>query len=61
VAEIGRDGGDVADADVVLVAVPSGAIAEALANVSGLQGKIALDAKNTSRASARCSTRSRIR
>ena len=46
VTEIGRDGGDVADADVVLVAVPSGVIADALANVSGLQGKIALDATN---------------
>ena len=46
VTEIGKDGGDVADADVVLVAVPSGVIADALANVSGLQGKIALDATN---------------
>lgn len=46
VTEIGRDGGDVDDADVVLVAVPSTAIADALANVSGLQGKIALDATN---------------
>jgi 8-hydroxy-5-deazaflavin:NADPH oxidoreductase len=46
VTEIGRDGGDVTDADVVLVAVPSAEIADALANVSGLQGKITLDATN---------------
>jgi 8-hydroxy-5-deazaflavin:NADPH oxidoreductase len=43
---LGHDGGDAADAEVVLVAVPSGAIAEALAKVTGLEGKIALDATN---------------
>jgi 8-hydroxy-5-deazaflavin:NADPH oxidoreductase len=42
----GRVGGNAADADVVLVAVPSGAIAEALAKVSGLQGKPTIDATN---------------
>jgi predicted dinucleotide-binding enzyme len=46
VTRIGRDGGDATDADVVLVAVPSGAIADALSKVSGLQGKTAIDATN---------------
>jgi 8-hydroxy-5-deazaflavin:NADPH oxidoreductase len=46
VTELGRDGGDAADADVVLVAVPSGSISDALGNVSGLQGKIAIDTAN---------------
>ena len=43
---LGRDGGDASDADVILVAVPSGSISEALARVSGLEGKIAIDAAN---------------
>lgn len=43
---LGRDGGDVSDADVVLVAVPSGAIADALTKVSGLAGKTVVDATN---------------
>jgi 8-hydroxy-5-deazaflavin:NADPH oxidoreductase len=46
VTELGREGGDAADADVVLVAVPSGAVSEALGKVSGLDGKIAIDAAN---------------
>jgi 8-hydroxy-5-deazaflavin:NADPH oxidoreductase len=46
VTELGRDGGDAADADVVLVAVPSGVIAEALAKVTGLDGKVTIDATN---------------
>jgi predicted dinucleotide-binding enzyme len=46
VNRIGRDGGDAADADAVLVAVPSDQIAEALGKVSGLEGKIAIDATN---------------
>jgi 8-hydroxy-5-deazaflavin:NADPH oxidoreductase len=46
VTEIGRDGGDASDADAVLVAVPSDAIADALAKVSGLEGKVAIDATN---------------
>jgi predicted dinucleotide-binding enzyme len=46
VTTLGRDGGDAADADVVLVAVPSGSISEALANVTGLDGKIAIDTAN---------------
>ena len=46
VTMLGRDGGDASDADVVLVAVPSGSLSEALGNVSGLEGKIAIDANN---------------
>jgi hypothetical protein len=46
VTALGRGGGDVAAADVVLVAVPSGSVSEALADVSGLEGTIAIDATN---------------
>src|SRR2546430_9870382 len=46
VQELGRDGGDASCADVVLVAVPSGAIADALGKVSGVEGKVAIDATN---------------
>jgi 8-hydroxy-5-deazaflavin:NADPH oxidoreductase len=46
VQELGRDGGDASSADAVLVAVPSGAIADALGKVSGLQGKVVVDATN---------------
>jgi 8-hydroxy-5-deazaflavin:NADPH oxidoreductase len=46
VTALGREGGDAADAEVVLVAVPGGQIAEALAKVSGLDGQIAIDATN---------------
>jgi len=46
VTTLGRDGGDASGADVVLVAVPSGSISEALGKVSGLEGKIAIDAAN---------------
>jgi predicted dinucleotide-binding enzyme len=43
---IGQEGGDVSEAEVVVVAVPGGAIAEALANVRGLEGKTVIDATN---------------
>jgi predicted dinucleotide-binding enzyme len=46
VTQLGRDGGDASDADVVLVAVPSGSISDALGWVTGLEGKIAVDATN---------------
>ncbi len=46
VTELGRDGGDASDADVVLVAVPSGSIGEALGKVSDVEGKTAIDATN---------------
>ena len=49
VTEIGRDGGDATDADVLLVAVPAPAIAEALAAVSGIEGKVTIDATNAFR------------
>jgi 8-hydroxy-5-deazaflavin:NADPH oxidoreductase len=43
---LGRDGGDASEADAILVAVPSGAIADALGKVSGIDGKPAIDATN---------------
>jgi len=46
VRRIGREGGDVSDAEVVLVAVPGGTIAEALDNVGGIEGKTVIDATN---------------
>ena len=46
VTMLGRGGGDASDADVVLVAVPAGAIADALDSVTGLEGKVAIDATN---------------
>ena len=46
VARLGREGGDVSDADVVLVAVPGGAIVDALDNVTGIDGKTVIDATN---------------
>ena len=49
VTEIGRDGGDASDADVLLVAVPSGEIANALARVTGIDGKVTIDATNAFR------------
>lgn len=49
VTTLGRDGGDASDADVVLVAVMSDAITDALGKVTGLEGKIAIDATNAFR------------
>jgi len=46
VDELGRDGGDASDADAVLVAVPGAMISPALSGVTGLEGKIAIDATN---------------
>lgn len=46
VTRLGHEGGDVADADVVLVAVPGGAVEEALAAITGLPGKTVIDATN---------------
>ena len=46
VTELGREGGDAAGADVVLLAVPGEVVPDALANVTGLRGKIVLDATN---------------
>jgi predicted dinucleotide-binding enzyme len=46
VTTLGRDGGDASGADVIVVAVPGGAIAEALAKVDGIAGKTAIDLTN---------------
>src|SRR5438309_5668552 len=46
VTRIGKDGGDVSDAEAVLVAVPGGAVAAALDNVQGIEGKTVIDATN---------------
>src|SRR5216684_5223424 len=47
VTALGRKGGEAADADVVLVAVPSTSIADALGKVRGLRGQVTIDATNT--------------
>jgi hypothetical protein len=46
VTQIGRDGGNASDADVVLLAVPSPVVPDALAAVTGLDGKVIFDATN---------------
>jgi len=46
VTRLGRDGGDVSDADVVLVAVPGGAIADAFDRLREFEGKTMIDATN---------------
>jgi predicted dinucleotide-binding enzyme len=46
VTTLGREGGDASNAEVVLVAVPGSEIADALAKIAGLDGKIAIDATN---------------
>jgi 8-hydroxy-5-deazaflavin:NADPH oxidoreductase len=46
VTRIGREGGDIADVEAVVVAVPGGAIPEALDNVQGIEGKTVIDATN---------------
>jgi 8-hydroxy-5-deazaflavin:NADPH oxidoreductase len=46
VTAVGRDGGDATDAEVVVVAVPSGQRADALGRVAGLAGKVAIDTTN---------------
>jgi hypothetical protein len=46
VTTLGSEGGDALDADVVVVAVPSGALSDALGKVSGLDGKTTIDTVN---------------
>jgi predicted dinucleotide-binding enzyme len=46
VQELGKDGGDASNADAVFVAVPSGVIGDALGKVTGLEGKVVIDATN---------------
>jgi 8-hydroxy-5-deazaflavin:NADPH oxidoreductase len=46
ITRLGREGGDASDAEVVVVAVPGGAIADALDRVTGLDGMTVIDATN---------------
>jgi len=46
VTRLGHDGGDVGHADVVLIAVPGKAVAEAIGKLSGIRGKTVIDATN---------------
>ena len=46
VTRMGREAGDVSGADVVLLAVPGGAVAEAMRKLRGLEGKTFIDATN---------------
>jgi 8-hydroxy-5-deazaflavin:NADPH oxidoreductase len=46
VTRIGRDGGDVSDADAVLIAVPGPAVPDALGKLTGLERKLVIDATN---------------
>lgn len=46
VTRLGRDGGDVSGADVVLVAIPGGAVGEAFGRLTGIEGKIVIDLSN---------------
>ncbi|MFZ0043997.1 MAG: hypothetical protein WAK93_21990 [Solirubrobacteraceae bacterium] len=46
VTAIGREGGDVSNADAVFIAVPGPAVDEALVGIQGLGGKTVIDATN---------------
>jgi 8-hydroxy-5-deazaflavin:NADPH oxidoreductase len=46
VTRFGRDGGDVSDAEVVLIAIPGGEVAPGLGRLSGLESKTVIDATN---------------
>jgi 8-hydroxy-5-deazaflavin:NADPH oxidoreductase len=46
VTRLGRDGGDLSAAEAVLLALPGGAVADALGKVRGLGGKTVIDATN---------------
>jgi 8-hydroxy-5-deazaflavin:NADPH oxidoreductase len=46
VQRIGSEGGDVSDADVVLIAIPGPAVPAVFETVSGLSGKTVIDATN---------------
>src|SRR5215475_839537 len=46
VTRLGREGGDASDADAVLLAVPGSSVGDALGKVSGLEGKVVIDATN---------------
>jgi prephenate dehydrogenase len=61
VTALGRDGGDASGADAVLVAVPSGAIAEALGRVSGLEARSRSTPRTRSAVATRRTSRWRTR
>jgi predicted dinucleotide-binding enzyme len=46
VTRIGRDGGDVAGAEAILMAVPGGAVGAALDGLTGIEGRTVIDATN---------------
>lgn len=46
ITRIGRDGGDVSETDVVLLAMPGAAIQAALEGLRGIEGKTVIDATN---------------
>jgi predicted dinucleotide-binding enzyme len=46
VQRIGSDGGDVSDAEAVLLALPGAAVASVFETVNGLEGKTVIDATN---------------
>ncbi len=52
VDRLGREGGDVSKADVVVVAVPGATLAAALDQLTGLEGKTVIDATNLVRTGA---------
>ena len=43
---IGKEGGDLSDAETILVAVPGGAVPDALERLQGIEGKTVIDATN---------------
>ena len=43
---LGHNGGDVSDAEVVLISVPGSALGEAMGKLKGVAGKIVIDATN---------------
>ena len=49
--QLSRDGGDASNADIV-VAMPSGAIADALGKVRGRNGKVTIDTTTTTTTTA---------
>ncbi len=46
VTRLGRNGGDVSDAEVVLIAVPGDTISDAMGKLKGVKGRIVIDATN---------------
>ena len=46
ITRLGREGGDVSDVDVILVAVPGDKLSEAIGKLKGAKGKTVIDATN---------------